>query len=308
MSWKYLPSLLRNRDSRARRTIVIRVVAVICGVAAVGMSGIFEAIPGRNSRSLQGPTSPDFDELNDERDELIRSGVCQFNKRGVETEIEHFLREWNCVGNEENMTRLPLLLVGDSHSADKVVALRLNGYDVAAMGGARCSLMPSKMKDTCREQFDFAKSWVSQPGNDIAAIGLSERFKKDELNVEAFKEMVEYWTMPGKKLIIFTKMPRFKGLQQDVEARTDSGISSSKIKLDAFFGDAAKSEKVAAEMGRLYNHVSVINTRDLFCSLSTNCNWQKDGRSLLTDGGHLSRFGAQLLGERLAAELTKSLE
>jgi hypothetical protein len=249
-----------------------------------------------------------FTALNDERRQLIRWGACQFSDRNTGSSIASFIKNWKCSGDEENLTRLPLLIVGDSHSADKVMSIRLNGYDVAAMGGAACSLMPSKMSDTCREQFDHVKSWVSEQKGSISTIGLSERFKEDELNSLSFREMIEYWSVPGKRLIIFTKMPRFKSLKGIIEATTRTGVPLNAVKVEAYLEDAKESEKVALEMAARYCHVSVVNTKSLFCSLSDNCGWKRDGKSLLVDGHHLSRFGAQLLGEKLVPELMRILE
>ncbi|KRY97583.1 hypothetical protein T4C_1384, partial [Trichinella pseudospiralis] len=65
--------------------------------------------------------------------------------------LEEFLANWKCTGSGNGAT---ILVIGDSHAADKAAALKLNGVDVGQMTGAGCSAVPSLMAPNCRQMFD----------------------------------------------------------------------------------------------------------------------------------------------------------
>jgi hypothetical protein len=69
-----------------------------------------------------------FEKLGAERSRLIRDGICHFGKQAkTKLRVDEFLAQWNCPANSEGFVRLPLIVTGDSLSADIVMALKLNG-------------------------------------------------------------------------------------------------------------------------------------------------------------------------------------
>jgi hypothetical protein len=260
---------------------------VVFGVEGDGTDG-FE---GRYSERW-GKVQLDLENLRKERDRFIRPGECQFNQRGAHRELEEFLRHWDCEtdpGHPE-LAKIPYIVVGDSHAADTVMALKLNGYVPLHMGGAGCSLVPSLMSPTCARQFDHLKR-VAAPRADYTHIVLVNRFTREELTDAAIAEMVEYWSSFGKRLVFLTATPEFANFKR---------LLLSGAKREADFALARESERAELLDYLARKRVTVVRARSLFCTMAADCGFRDaEANLLLIDGHHLTRRGAELFGRKL---------
>jgi hypothetical protein len=225
-----------------------------------------------------------------ERARAVRGDVCQFNNfTGIG--IDGFLNQWHCQddGALPHLRRIPVIITGDSHSADQVIALKLNGLLPLQIGGAGCSIVPSRMSASCERIFHKLYDAV---GNDpyYQYLALARSFSESELTPEATREAVAYWKKFNKKLIWFSAMPTFyefsAHLQRGRPPRADFKLSdlSQRDEINRILNDSA---------------IHIVDSRRIFCSLN-DCGYASgQGCVLLADDSHLSLWGAQLFGRAL---------
>lgn len=154
LSWRFVEQPFRRRD-----WIKQKHVFAICGL----LTAVFLTfgILGKTTDgfAFRFPIDEKLDrelrKAGKDRDGLIKADICHFNN-STKMGVEKFLKQWNCKGSEssESFTRIPLIVTGDSHSADIVMALKLNGISPLQLGGAGCSLIPRKMAHDCKLIFD----------------------------------------------------------------------------------------------------------------------------------------------------------
>ena len=291
-SWRYVERPFRNRSKFSRKFIFLSAVLMSAVMITIGIAGdLKNGFPNRYSDRLL-TIEQDMNNLEKDRFELIRSGECQFNWRGPHNRLDEFLKFWDCDHDPKYplLTKVPLIVVGDSHSADVVVSLKLNGYIPIQMGGNACSLVPSSMSEGCVKQFDHLKKYVaSRP--EYTHILLVSRFSDAALSKRGLDEMINFWSTFGKKLIFFTARPEFVNFKQLQLSGTEGKADFSRSKL---------SERPEVLEYLSENNVTIVNTRNLFCSMTSNCDFKDEkGNLLVIDGHHLSKLGAELFGKKL---------
>ena len=158
LSWKYVERPFRNRQFVGRGFVFTTGAAMSAVIVAIGLSGsVTNGYEQEFIRNNDGAMIARIKAMQDERQILIRAGECYFNTLGKHKDIASFLSNWDCAADPRfaDAKPVPLIVVGDSHSADVVLALKLNGYAPLQMGGADCSLDPAFMTNDCREEFDY---------------------------------------------------------------------------------------------------------------------------------------------------------
>ena len=129
-----------------------------------------------------------------DRQSEIKAGICHFNRTGLHKDIDSFLKTWSCVsGDESSLLETEIGVFGDSHSADKAMALKLNGFDVVQLSGSKCPLSPSAIT----ESHSYCQIILNK-FNEIKGINtvvLSNRFEDDELTIEHIKDILRYWSV-----------------------------------------------------------------------------------------------------------------
>jgi len=292
LTWRYIEQPFRNKDKFNRKSIFWLSALAGSLLMTAGVTGeINKGFPGRYSDRFS-KTQMERNQLAKERFQQIRAGECQFNTRGLHQDLDEFIKHWDCERDPDfpNLLKVPYIVVGDSHSADIVVAFKQNGYLPLQMGGAGCSLVPRLMPNYCVRLFDRLKQAVSAKP-DYTHIILVNHLSRKELSEAAIKEMVSYWSSFGKRLIFFTAMPEYTNYKRLLFSGADGKPE---------FRTAMLPERPEVTDYLALNNVSIINTRRIFCSLADHCGYRDaEGHLLLTDGHHLSKRGAQLFGMKL---------
>ena len=294
-SWKYVETPFRSKQLIGRRTIFIHAAALTSLMIVIGaighLTGGFEERFRRNNDNIM---IAKIDALDADRRSLIRAGECYFNKSGKYTDIAAFLANWDCTTETDfpALKPIPFIVVGDSHSADIVVALKLNGFLPLQMGGADCALAPAFMTRECFALFEYLKQKVADL--DYEYIVLVNRLERDEMTPSALASAIDYWQGFGKKLIFLTGMPDFFSF----EHKLATGIVPTP-NFDA--ANLTETEQVREYLKS--RSVHIINTREIFCSLTADCSYKdSDGNFLMVDQEHLSRTGARKFGEKLVQD------
>jgi hypothetical protein len=288
-SWRFVEQPFRRRDWIQQR----RVFAIAGLLTAVFFTfGILgKTTQGYAFRFPDEKFVSEFNKLRRERASLIKADICHFAPgTGKGMGVEEFLKQWNCPASSEGFVKLPLIVTGDSHSADIVMALKLNGMSPLQIGGYGCSLIPRKMTHDCQLIFDRLFEEV-KGDNFYQYLALANKFSKDELTDDSINEMLSYWRRFGKHLIFFVGMPSFPYFKEKL-AKGERPV----------FDHAVSGQSKTPEILRLLNEqgADVVDREKIFCAIN-RCGFSgADGSLLLLgDGQHLTKAGALLFGREL---------
>jgi peptidoglycan/LPS O-acetylase OafA/YrhL len=289
-SWRFIEQPFRNRNTLSRpRLFTIGGCATAC-LLAIAISGWrTNGFPARFDKTEQANQQL-VQAVGVERGRVLRGDVCQFNNR-TNIGIDGFLNQWNCKDDSAfpHLRKIPVIIAGDSHSADKVIALKLNGLLPLQIGGAGCSIVPSRMSSDCRRIYQKLYEAVAKDPY-YQYLVLAHLFAESELTPGSIQETVAYWKKYNKKLVWFTAMPTFyqfaAHLERDQPARIDFRIA------DLSRRDALS--RILNESG-----IHIVDTRRIFCSINDCGYLSKEGCVLMADDSHLSLWGAKLFGRAL---------
>lgn len=230
-----------------------------------------------------------------DRHRLVLSGQCQFNRRGEHRTLVTFLTHWDC--KAEGISGPRFAVFGDSHAADRAMALRLAGASVTHLGGAGCPALPSRTPPYCAALLQHFLSEALTTPHDYVVV--ANRFQDRELSTAYLQQVVDSWASQANQVLFFTAMPEFPGFG-DAYARGPSQAAA-----------LLPSEKLLERFDTAFDgvdmpaNVQLIDTHALFCTIGdTPCSPMRDGQPLLVDYGHLSRFGATLFGAELLKKIT----
>jgi peptidoglycan/LPS O-acetylase OafA/YrhL len=291
-SWKYVEKPIRNRSLLTNRKAFLWAV-IVCSAFFISF-GMWGHTSKGFKRFFDKNNLVELAKINAigrERGKLIRGGACHFNNL-AKSGLDDFLAQWDCFTDSAlpNLQKIPLIITGDSHSADKVMALKQNGYVPLQIGGANCSLNPNFMTKQCKLIFEKLYQ-VSVHDEYYKYIAIANSFSKEELSIESLRQTIDYWNRFGKKIIFFTAMPDFLQFKTSV-------VRSRPLRADYEFAKLSEESNVTRYLE--YRGVHIINTRQIFCSIGLNCSYKDSyGELLLTDQSHLSRVGAKHFGEQL---------
>ncbi len=292
LSWRYIERPFRTKGLISRNRIF--------SYSILGM--IFFILFGSIGYLSNGFTRQRFSEedlkplaeaqaMHKERIKLSRYGECQFDEN-IGKGLEQFINEWNCYDDAESekYTKLPLAVVGDSLSADLVVSLKLSGFLPMQIAGNGCFLAPSLMKEECRILFSGLRTRI-EGDKRIKYIALYNRYTWRELSPGGLKEIIDYWSGFGKKLIFFTAMPEFSNFNKTIFRKADTPPFLKLVKY---------SERKEVYDYLKSRNVHVISTSSIFCKSPEHCPARDDeGNLLLTDGRHMTKQGSIEFGQRL---------
>jgi hypothetical protein len=302
LTWIFVEQPFRRREKVSQTTFLFSVGFVGVLVVSIGVyghinNGIVTQLGAEAAARLLL-----VDQLTQQSSKLVRRGVCHYNDV-INTEgVEAFLDKWDCRTDAAQpwLKRIPLIVVGDSLAADKVMALKLNGYDPLQIGGDGCSLTPKLMAAYCKNIYDGLYQLVKDDKY-YKYIALANNLKSDELKLDNVRETIEYWKRFNKRIIWFTNMPKFMNYKEII-ARLSSTKLDNKM--------AEESENMEIINFLRENGVHVMPTRKIFCTITAGrCDYKtEDGKLLLVDKHHLSPDGAKRFGEILLTdEVFKSI-
>ena len=291
ISWRYIEKPFRSKGvigtKKVFRLSVLLSVSFI-GVAVGGYNGLIPTLQDDGEIKREASRVS----VTKERQIAIRAGICHFNNKGVHSKLSDFLSNWQCSPNDENLPDSGLLIFGDSHSADKTVALAQNGVDVVQITGASCPIAPqeiTKKKEHCQSLLSLAERQGS-----IKKVVLSNRFKIEDLNRDYLINIFAYWSSRYNEVILFSPMPNFKHAVNSYIKFNYSNTRPSTGEHDFFYQ--------LLDTINIPDNVTIIDTHEVLCGKSGDeCSVVEKNNWLLTDYGHLSVKGAKLFGERLKA-------
>ena len=291
-SWRFIEQPFRNRDRLSRPRLFISAGCAAACLLAIAISGWqTRGFPARFDRTEKANQQL-VQAVGIERRRVVRGDVCQFNNR-TDIGIDAFLNQWNCKDDSTfaHLQRIPVIITGDSHSADKVIALKLNGLLPLQIGGAGCSIVPSRMSSDCQRIYLKLYEVVAHDPY-YRYLALAHSFAESELTPELIQETVAYWKRYNKKLVWFTSMPTFFQFAAHLEREQPARI-------DLRIADLSRQEGLL----RILNDsgIHTVDTQRIFCSLN-DCGYvSTEGCVLMTDDSHLSLWGARLFGRALLA-------
>ncbi len=224
----------------------------------------------------------------------VRLGECQIK------ESETWKDKWNCVPGENfdiDRTVVPIAIVGDSHASDKSMMLRLYGYSAYQFTAGGCSFAPD-VKSFCREYFEFAHDKIRN-NPEIKEIWLANYFSFREARPEYLKAALEYWSLTGKKLVVFSQTPVFK----DFDSKMQSGraaLTKEDLDLERYYQFSSPENLALFEQ----NDVLFLDMGLITCDGLDACYMRnQDGQLLQYDKTHLTVAGGIRAGQRLFEQL-----
>ncbi len=293
LSWRFVEQPFRSSDAVSARTAVGSLLAGSLLIAGIGIYWMLQ--DGRAGRWYQDTAFLEryqmVKQLRRERSTNIRAGECHFNGRGKHGKIDEFVREWSCAPNDEaGLATSRIGVFGDSHSADKAAALRLNGIDTLQISAAGCTLLPPENRaGRCAKLIELFHEKASV--YDLSTVVLANYYSDRNLTPDHLKRVLDYWSTRYRRVFVFSPMPRY-GRWRESFLRT--GRPSFEVDRSAHrkFFAALKQLDVPA-------NVQIINTAQIFCAAWPECDFSNSGKYPLTDYGHLSTYGARVFGKTL---------
>ncbi len=240
-----------------------------------------------------------LDEAQGNRLESIGMGVCHY-REDMSPPFYQFLENWACSGTGKGAG---ILVVGDSHAADKAAAFKMNAVDVGQMTGAACSVVPRLMSPTCREMFDLVMNrQKSDCRYTSVVLAVRQTLTKRALTKSDVEEAVAFWEAMGAGIYWFSGMPEFTDLEDRKAAHL---LSSGDARIGEFplaRGDSTATYKLLSEVSQ--GRFTVIDSDALYCSFATRDGvclpFTNQGWTALI-GGHLSMLGNYLFGRKMLA-------
>jgi peptidoglycan/LPS O-acetylase OafA/YrhL len=283
-SWKYIEKPFRQRDIIGKKELIYILIALSIII-------LYSSLYILKISNKQNQNSSNLSKVYDERQIEIRSGICHFNKRGKNKNITDFLENWNCLDDDEGLTKTGILITGDSHSADKALALRLNNYDSYQIGGAGCQLSEEYVSNEriyCKEILKKAHNLADK--KNIKAIFLSNRFDEAQLSLNYLQSIIDYWGDIKKPIFLWSPMPNY-------ESQKKAYLKGSSPQYSPNFAREIKFYELVSKL-KLPANFKVVKTSDFWCSnnISIGC-LSFSTEILMADNDHLSVNGARLFGD-----------
>lgn len=287
LSWRYIETPFRNRQAIALRSIAALGIGGTFMIGAVGVAG--HVSEGFREFRLDNPVfvrDAHIQKVRLERQRQIRAGSCHFDEN---LSIATFVDHWDCKSNDEGLLDSRLAVFGDSHAADKVVALRLNGIDTWQITGAGCEVAPDFVKGD-RKYCNALFRLFELHGSHFKGAIIANRFAIHELTDDYLEAVLQYWGRTGLPVLLFSPMPEF-GLQQQEYALKGEATITPSFEREARFYELLAKHKIPP-------NILILKSSDYWCA-GGPCAVARDREYLMTDEDHLSRLGAQLFGQSL---------
>jgi peptidoglycan/LPS O-acetylase OafA/YrhL len=290
MSWRFVEMPVRDRHKVGRGPVVVLSLAGTCLLGVVGASGhMTSGFLGLRSTDPAFVRDAALQRERADRQKLIRAGSCHFDEN---LPIADFIGRWNCKSGDENLLDSRIVVFGDSHAADKVVALRLNGVDTWQITGAGCQVAPDHVRADRKHCLELFRLFESHR-RDIRGIILANRFATGELTSAYLEAVLRYWGAVGVPVVIFAPMPDFDLQQQEYAIRGMTTTPPSFEREDKFL-QLMKQIPIPP-------NVTIVKASEHWCG-SMECFVARDGHYLMTDQDHLSGRGAALFGRSVLAD------
>ncbi len=230
-----------------------------------------------------------FKDLAKERRDLVRRGQCEAWPVDTWDQQWHGCDPFAQGVKAEGRTPISIAVIGDSHASDLAVGLRKNGFEPFQATGLGCSLRPESMGPYCRAYFEIVRGQLTNSEN-IQELWMANRYNGAEFSKTQLRDALEFWSQTGIPLVFFTPMPEYPNRNNLVlkEALFEQEYDQT---IDRTLSDISKAPYLIP-LAKEYS-ATVVNSEQVFCSLSGDCGFKDAlGHYLTTDYGHLSAQGA----------------
>jgi SGNH domain (fused to AT3 domains) len=294
LTYKFLERPIRlDKHSNVKVTVLLVMMTLVgyIGYNTFERDGLKFRAAAKNNEQFR------VDALKEEklvRQTEIRAGICHFNKKGQNADIESFVANWKCFSDDKGLKNPKILLFGDSHAADKSMGLRLNGVDIVQVGGAGCSINPNLATDQrsyCKYIFDIVKRHAAE----YDVIFLSNEFPMSEINADNINQVFNYWS-GSKQVYLFTPMPDFTTQMKEFLKNGKTNSQPDFSREDAFLH--------IVENMVIPSNFKIIKSSEIWClNRATGdkqpCSFVNKGEIMMIDGGHLSARGSKIFGKNM---------
>jgi peptidoglycan/LPS O-acetylase OafA/YrhL len=291
LSWSYIEKPFRNKEQFPRKIIFATSLTGMLLACSVGLVVIFNNGYDTRLTIEQKAVIAEIDKLYEERKKLVGSDICHYNNI-THKGLQEFLSQWNCWDDKKSapLTKLPIVVAGDSYSADIAVSLKENGYLPLQIGGADCSLDPAYMLERCTHIFNMLADRIKEDGY-FKYLILGNHYSESELSLSSVSESIDYWEKLGLTIVWVSGAPEFYNFKK-------TALSLKHSEPDFKIARFSVRQELKNYLER--RNVIVVDRRDIFCSLTDNCSYMDINNNLLVvDSGHLSARGAKMFGEEL---------
>ncbi|WP_299962004.1 acyltransferase family protein [uncultured Roseobacter sp.] len=298
LSWRYVEQPFRgNRPLLPTRPQVFTTSAlasaVILGAGFVGYlaNGFPTRLPaGYEIRQER------LAELRAVRHADIRSGVCNFNRKGPHQTLEDFLGHWDCAPEEQGARAPRLIVVGDSHAADISSALTLNGIDHIQITSSACPLLLDKagVPPNC----EVIRRLLDKHLRPDDWVILANKFQPHEVTESYIRNVVEEWAPRSARTLLLA--PRF-----EFPSFENAFLMQGAARLDNLQPETETWQDFTETVAKLEvpETIRLIDTTSLLCADLAQCSPVKDGQLMYVDGHHFSGEAARQVGASLARKL-----
>lgn len=294
-TWHFIEQPFRN----ARR-VSLRPFLLTGGTVAVAI--LANAAVMVQTRGLEFMTRPEYVDIRKLRDSEglkrvagIRTNECHY--RAGAGSLDDFRNQWNCLGNGRGAS---VIVLGDSHAADKAFALRVAGIEPAQMTGAGCAVVPRLMSEECASLFRLAMEQLEDRTG--LRILLSQSVTHTPLTAEDIAAAMEFFKPFGKPVVWASPMPVFPNIEDEMARRALAG--EDPFAATYSFDDGAAQAARAAMIG-VAGPANVFDTQKAFCEADggASCAAHIGRQLLLVDPDHVSSVGALAIGRPLSSFL-----
>lgn len=290
LSWRYVEAPFRSKDQVSLRSVAVLAIVGTLLIGAVGVAGhVTNGFRTLRSDNAVFARDAELQQVRTERQRLIRAGICHYDEN---LPIKQFIAHWDCKSDDEGLFDSQMAVFGDSHAADKVVALRLNGMDTWQITGAGCQVAPEFVKADrthCHELFRLLET--NKPS--IKGVILANRFAVHELTADYLTAVLRYWGNAGVPVLMFVPMSDFELQQQEYMLKGTTATAPSFAREEKFFA-LLKNMTIPS-------NITLVKASSYWCA-PKECVVARDGKYLMTDEDHLAGEGAKLFSQAFSAD------
>ena len=302
LSWRYVEQPFRRSAGGGVFTQKTVLIGSAAGLTGFLLAGLFMLSHERDIPVDWVEREKIIRDLKADREVAIGSGNCHFNGRQSQS-LEEFVANWSCPGDGgSDLNPVMLAVYGDSHAADRAMAMRRAGIDVMQVSGASCPLVPRRQAPAyCGRLLELMHEKAAKYG--IKSVVIANRMGEDETEEENILEVIKYWTGRYQRVIILTPMPA-RARFADIFVRFGPEAAAN------ILPDMRYQERFLANIDSLDlpPEVSVIRSDEAFCGNRPDCSPIIGDTLLLMDDDHLSVAGAELFGLSLCGSLSEFLK
>ncbi|ABS64037.1 acyltransferase 3 [Parvibaculum lavamentivorans DS-1] len=292
LSWRYVEQPFRD----GRKINIKPFVLTASGVGAAILATSAVMIQTRGLEFMARPEYVDmqahFDRGGKERAEGIHLSTCHFRSDTGSPDL--FLKQWNCLGSGKGAS---VLILGDSHAADKAFALRAVGIEPAQMTAPGCGIVQHAFSEHCLALYRTAIERLKDRPD--LRILFTQSVTHHPLTKDDIATAAELFKSFGRTVVWLSPMPSFPNIRDEMANRALSGNNPFSGTYP-FKNDAAVSAK--ALMVEVATDGAVFDTQKAFCEAGEiePCSPYAKQDLLLVDQDHVSSAGARAIGAAMS--------